>query len=362
MTSRLLIAIPVVFASLIAAAACSSSSNNNSGGTTPDGGHVSGTSCAELTACCAGTKIASSAAALASCEKIITAGSESSCASALTTYQNANDCASTGGSGSGTTGGSGIGSSGTGTGSSGSGTGVSGAGTCAAPGAVPVGFAPPTAIAAPGCTAAETTTEGQCATGAGIDAGACNAAASTGATSDGGLNACGTCVFGPAEADIIPGEPVSSTWGAEEIFAAYGTLGSDTSLFPFNAGFNLGACVMATNTSAAAQKCGLDFMAADACVWATCLNLCTISNMGASSSDYTEIGACVAAAQKGTCASYITKYETDCPLVGDAGANALDGCLSLYNIDEGDTEAGTATATTYADFFGTVCGGADAGI
>jgi hypothetical protein len=176
---------------------------------------------------------------------------------------------------------------------------------------------------------------------------------------DGSLNSCGNCIQGTI---LEPGVATPSSFAAEIAFAAYGTLGDMSTVGLYGDGPNFGGCILAADP-VNGKACGIDLMTITACEFAVCLPVCTVTNGGASQSDYAALSGCIQAADSTSCASYITKLQTDCPtLSNDSGTGVFDKCAKLANIDGGDTEAGVATATTETDLFGLMCGGADAGI
>jgi len=361
-----LFAIPVLFAGLIAAAACSSSTNSSggggggSGGGGGGGGGTGGEACTELGDCCDSLPSSSQS----ECKTIATAGNEANCTTNLATAVTGGYCTTIGtssgsgsshpSSGTGSTGGSGTGSH------SGSGTGGGGAGTCASPSTkLPAGFVPPTGVLPTGCTSAEVQALGTCQETQPTTDAAINACESNVYAADGNFNNCGNCIFGT---QVAPGEPIPATFGYFIIGGVYATLGDDTSIYGVNFGVNFGGCVIGADP-VGGLKCGQDIMAQEACEFAVCLPLCAVTQAASmTQAGFNDFSTCVAAADKGACATYVTAQDTDCKaLVNDAGTGPYDKCANLYNLDEGFVDGGKPTTTTEANLIGLICGGSDAG-
>jgi len=182
---------------------------------------------------------------------------------------------------------------------------------------------------------------------------------------DGNINNCGVCIEGT---QILPDAPIPSQWGLETIVGIEPTVGDSNpaDLTPVNAGFNFGACVLATG-DANAKACGIDDLTVTACLFSVCLPLCAIPAAelnNPTSTTYAALNACedAAASTGGACASYIAKEKTDCA-VGrvDGGTDPISKCLALYDRDS-DFDAGSSTAASESQIIGAVCGGIDAGL
>jgi len=364
--SRSLFALPVVFIAAITAQACSSSSPSGSSSTstssTPTG------SCATLEACCPELP----ATSVSACQTIATANVTANCATNLMNAQAAGLCKAGSGTGSssttstvstsGTT--SGVTTSGTISGSKSGSTTAAGGSCTTPPTTLPAGFVPPTSVfsqANPGmgCTPAEATAYGTCqATPPTTDAGE-NSCFNNLVVADGNFNNCGNCIFGT---QVAPGEPIPATFGYFIIGGVYATLGDDTSIYGVNFGVNFGGCVIGADP-VGGLKCGQDIMAQEACEFAVCLPLCAVTQAASmTQAGFNDFSTCVAAADKGACATYVTAQDTDCKaLVNDAGTGPYDKCANLYNLDEGFVDGGKPTTTTEANLIGLICGGSDAG-
>ncbi len=168
---------------------------------------------------------------------------------------------------------------------------------------------------------------------------------------DGSLNTCGAC----AEATVlVPGQAGSATWGLY-VFYGFETVLGDTTpadLNYLNLGYDLGACILAESSSAAA--CGLDVMGQEACIAAVCLPLCILPE-NYTQDDITNFQNCEDTAAVGACSAYTTAANSDCG--SGAALTAYNTCNALVNQDGFVNDAAPPTSSSEEQLINLVCGG-----
>ena len=260
--------------------------------------------------------------------------------------------------------------------SEGSGSSDAGPPTCKHPPATPpVGLLPPKGIVGTGCTAAEVAEYSQCVIARGAGAkNHCEDAFVRGATTDGGLNACGACV----EATVLrPGVPTPALWGFDLLIAIQPTLGDTQHEWIYNTGPQHGVCDYASaKGNAEGEQCGIDLLNIYNCMYATCLPLCAVpapQNGVLDEKGMTALNDCASTASTGACAAVTMKAQMDCEEyvyadAGNAANSALNECYTMYGQLQNELsgtdifpEAGPPTAQGVAQLLELACGGGDAG-